>query len=71
MSQSAELKNLRKQLRNIAKEILPEMMQHELYAKVERKMLLELNRRLDILDKRQSDLQNYMVRTTAIPSVKE
>lgn len=69
MSQST-LKDLRKQIRNVARELLPEIMQHELYAMVEIKLRKELTERLDKIDRRQADIQSFLVRQTAVPSKK-
>lgn len=69
MSQG-NLKDLRKQLRNVAKELLPEILESELFLKVELKLRKELMLRLEQLDKRQADIQSYIIRQSA-PNVKK
>lgn len=69
MSES-HLKQIRNQVRQVAKELFPEIMQQELYAMVEAKLRKEIMARLDKIDKRQADIQSFMVRQSAVPTKK-
>lgn len=63
------LKQIRGQLRQIAKELLPELLEQELFLKVELKLRKELQARLEQIDKRQAEVQSYIIRQSA-PIVK-
>jgi len=70
MGQSSELKELRKQIRNVAREIFPDIIEEELYARIERNLMEVLKKRLDAIDKRQAELTMYLMRNTGIPTHK-
>lgn len=69
MSES-NLKKIRNQVRLVARELFPEIMQQELYAMVETKLRKEITARLDKIDKRQAEIQSFMVRQSAVPTKK-
>jgi hypothetical protein len=64
---SNQAKDLRKQLRNVVQEVLPELLQSELVKAVEQKLRKEMNDRLNLIDKRQKDIQGYVVRQSNSP----
>lgn len=59
-----ELKVLRGQIRQIVKELLPEVLGAELIQALERKLSDELKQALERIDERQKSLQAYMVRSS-------
>lgn len=60
-----QVKDLRKQLRNVVKEILPELLQSEAVEAIYRLLREELGKRLDAIDERQKEIAGYMVRQSA------
>lgn len=62
MSNSKELKLLRGQIRQIVKEILPEVLSASLVEDVEKRLFGHLKEGLEKIDSRQKDLQAYMIR---------
>lgn len=53
-------KDLRKQLRNVVQEILPEVLTSELIAALKK----EINAYLDKIDERQKNISSYIVRNS-------
>lgn len=62
----ATTKDMRKQLRNVVKELLPEILTAEFRAEILMKLYKELKARLDEIDQRQKDIQSYVVRNSMI-----
>lgn len=62
---SKELKVLRGQIRQIVKELLPEVFKEELVKAVESKIYAEMTTRLTLMDQRQLDFHSYVVRNSA------
>ena len=60
-------KDLRKQLKNLVKEALPEVLSTELVQAA----LASLNERLDMIDERQKQIQSYLIRNTSTPEFKK
>jgi len=60
-------KDLRKQLRNLVKEELPEVLTVELVEAA----LAKINKRLDLIDERQKVIQSYLIRNTSVPEFKK
>ncbi len=58
------MKELRSQMRQIAKELLTE----ELVIALEAKLRKEMNDRLNVIDQRQKDIAGYMVRQSSLPA---
>lgn len=67
---SSELKQLRGQVRQVAKEMLPEILESELYARIEKKLMEVIIKRLDAIDERQKEITSYMIRSQNQPIVK-
>lgn len=67
MSINLKSKDLRKQLRNVIQEILPELLTSELMKVLEQK----ITARLDLIDQRQKDITGYMVRQSAPAPIKK
>jgi len=70
MSNNAKL--VRSQLRQIAKELLPEILTQALYAEIGKEVTARLNEiqanikeNLERIDQRSKDVQSYIVRATA------
>ena len=57
-------KELRKQLRIILRDVLPEVLTSELVVAVEKKLRVEMNDRLNKIDERQKDVQSFLVRNS-------
>ena len=68
---STNAKDLRKQLRNICLEILPELLASEAIKTVEAKLRSEMNERLNLIDERQKQIQGYVVRQSAVAAPKK
>lgn len=73
---SSQTKRDRGQLRQIAKEILPEVLTQESLMAIQRimfdrleKMAKHINDRLDAVDQKQKDLHSYVVRQLTIPNI--
>lgn len=62
---SKEVKQIRGQVRQVALALIPEILTEEFYLTVEKRVLAEVTRRLDIIDQRQKEIQGYMVRQSA------
>lgn len=68
---SKELKQIRGQIRQIVKDILPEVITSELVAALEKVLVARMDEGLKRIDVRQADLQSYIVRNAGVPVVKE
>jgi hypothetical protein len=62
---SNNAKDIRKQVRNVVQEILPELLASALIAEIDKKLTALVLKRLDQIDQRQKDIQGYMVRQSA------
>lgn len=62
---SNHIKILRGQLRQLVKEMLPVVVTDETMKTIESKLREELNKRLDAIDKRQAEIQGFVVRNAA------
>jgi len=78
----SEAKLIRKQLRNVVQEALPETLSQELVAAIQKQLAAQLDQRLsaiakhiqstlDQLDQRSKDMQAYMIRQSARPAPKQ
>lgn len=59
-----ELKQLRGQLRQVVKEMLPEILNMALAQHIHKDLATQLEKKLIAIDERQRDLQAYMVRAS-------
>lgn len=57
-----ELKVLRGQIRQIVKELLPDVLTSEVLLAIEQRLSAQVKEKLEQIDERQKDLQAYMVR---------
>lgn len=64
---SNNIKQLRGQVRQIVKELLPEVLSVELMAAIEAKLIQQIKDGLAKIDERQRELQSYMVRNVNVP----
>lgn len=62
---SKDAKMLRGQLRQIAKEILPEVLTRELVEAIRNELRQEILIKLNAIDERNKDIQAYMVRQSS------
>lgn len=62
---SKDAKMLRGQLRQIAKELLPELLTKELVDSIRNELRAELLIKLNAIDERSKDIQAYMIRQSA------
>lgn len=62
---SNSIKQFRGQIRQIVKEILPEVLTQELVSIMKKEMLQDIKACLDVIDERQKLFQGYMVRQSA------
>lgn len=78
----SEAKLIRKQLRNVVQEALPETLSQELVAAIQKQLAAQLDQRLsaiakhiqstlDQLDQRSKDMQAYMIRQSARTAPKQ
>jgi hypothetical protein len=58
-------KELRKQIRNVCQELVPQILGSELVKAIELRLREEINARLNLIDSRQKDIQAYTVRQTS------
>jgi len=74
-----QAKVLRSQLRQIVKEILPDLLSAELKSEIHKTLAVEVQKRLDnvtknvketldTIDQRSKDIQGYLVRQTTVPT---
>lgn len=58
-------KDIRKQLRNICKESMPEIMIQEFYVQLEKTLVLKFQEHLSRIETRQKQLQSYIIRSAS------
>lgn len=63
---SKEIKQLRGQIRQIVKELLPDILKDTLIAELHNNLASQLRESLIKIDERQKDLQAYMIRNSAV-----
>jgi hypothetical protein len=68
MGNQSNSKVLRGQMRQLVKELMPEILQDSLLKEIELRLRAEINARLNLIDQRQKDIQGYVVRQSAIPA---
>jgi hypothetical protein len=59
---SSEAKVIRGQVRQVVKEILPEVLVEQAVREMEIRIMTYVKKRLDQIDERQKDIQTYMIR---------
>lgn len=64
---SNKIKELRGQLRQIVKEILPELLSDAVFQSIESRLRNEMNARLNKIDERQEAIQGFVVRQSKSP----
>lgn len=74
MGHNAQVKLLRKQIRNVTKEEFPNVMNNELFIELQKQVFAKvekiaeaINKRLDDVDSKQRDFQNYVIRQLTVP----
>lgn len=78
---SGSIKELRKQLRNVVQGLLPEILTKELEEAVYKKLLSDMNARMDLIannaketleriDERSRDVQSYVIRQSSPTLIK-
>lgn len=80
MGNSSNMKDLRKQLRNVVLELLPELLGAELIRAIENRLADRIVPKLEAMDVRQKDFHSMILRTynttapaapTAAPAIEE
>lgn len=62
---SNDIKKLRGQIRQIVKELLPDVLSTELFIQLRDELNKKISERLDAVDKKQRDINSYVVRNHA------
>lgn len=75
MSEMRTLKQVRGQLRQVAQEMLPQLLTHEMFVDLQKQILERLNYLADMmldritkLEEKQKDFQNFLMRELAKPA---
>lgn len=82
MGSESNAKLLRKQLRNVVQELLPQLVTDELKAAMHQQLAIEIQKRLDnvtknvketldMIDQRSKDIQGYLVRQTSTSTAQQ
>lgn len=64
------IKLIRGQLRQLVKELLPDVLAEQVIESIKKELYAELRERLGTIDARQADIQSYVVRNNGVPTFK-
>lgn len=68
MGKNSDLKQIRGQIRQIVKELMPELLNEQLVASIEKRLSGQLYEGLNKIDERQKELQSYFIRNVGVPT---